>query len=87
MENVYFKSVTVESAHPGKLRNISSVATAAEFLLNEWPGKRGRLHGLARQACLEAMDGTGTGDIARSAFLDAATEANIYVENTSWVHY
>jgi hypothetical protein len=87
MQNVYFKSVTVESAYPGKLRNISSVATAVEFLLNEWPEKRGRLHGLARQACLEALDGTVTGDMARSAFLEAAAEANIYVENTSWVHY
>jgi Protein of unknown function (DUF982) len=87
MENVYFKSVTVESAYPGKRRNISSVATAVEFLLNEWPEKRGKLHGLARQACLEALDGTVTGDMARSAFLEAAAEANIYVENTSWVHY
>jgi hypothetical protein len=80
MENVHFKSVTVESLFPGKLRTIASVAEAAEFLLNEWPGKRGRLHGLAQQACLEAMDGSATGDMARSVFVEAAKEADIYVE-------
>jgi hypothetical protein len=80
MENVHFKSVTVESLFPNKLRTIHSVAEAAEFLLNEWPGKRGRLHGLAQQACLEAMDGSATGDMARSVFVDAAKHADIYVE-------
>jgi hypothetical protein len=44
--NVHFKAVTVKSIYPGKLRNINSVAEAAEFLLTECPGKRGRVHGL-----------------------------------------
>jgi hypothetical protein len=87
MENIYVKSVTVESAQPGKLRNISSVTKAADFLANEWPGKRGRLHGLAQRACLEAEDGDATGEMAPSVFVEAAKEAEIYVENTSWVHY
>lgn len=82
MENVHFRSVTVESLFPDRLRTIASVAEAAEFLLNEWPGKRGRLHGLAQLACLEAMDGSATGDTARSVFIEAAKEADIYVEGS-----
>jgi hypothetical protein len=82
MENVHFRSVTVESLFPDRLRAIASVAEAAEFLLNEWPGKRGRLHGLAQLACLEAMDGSATGDMARSMFIEAAKEADIYVEGS-----
>jgi hypothetical protein len=78
MENIHFPAVTVETTRIGQLRNITSVTQAAAFLLSEWPGKRGRLHGLARQACLEALEGNVAGDLARTAFVDAAREADIY---------
>ncbi|WP_245425171.1 DUF982 domain-containing protein [Phyllobacterium brassicacearum] len=57
---------------------LRSQRRAVAFLLSEWPGKRGRLHGLARQACLEALEGNVAGDLARTAFVDAAREADIY---------
>jgi hypothetical protein len=79
MENIHFSVVTVETSRLGQIRKITSVTQAAAFLLSEWPGNRGRLHGLARQACLEALDGTITGEMARSAFIGAAKEAGIFV--------
>lgn len=81
MENVHFDTVTVETDRVGQLRNITSVTEAASFLLAEWPGKRGRLHALARLACLEALERTITGDDARAAFIDAAKEAGIYIDD------
>lgn len=79
MENIHFSVVTVETTRLGELRKITSVTQAAAFLLSEWPGQRGRLHGLARHACLEALEGTITGEMARTAFINAAKEAGIYV--------
>jgi hypothetical protein len=81
MENIHFSVVTVETSRLGQRRGITSVTQAAAFLLSEWPGERGRLHGLARQACLEALEGTITGEMARTAFIDAAKEAGIFVRD------
>ncbi|QND53198.1 DUF982 domain-containing protein [Phyllobacterium sp. 628] len=85
MQNAQFKPVTVESLHSCKLRNIGSVAEAAEFLSSDWPGERGRIYLLARMACTEAMEGHATAAMARSVFVEATMEADIYVENTTWV--
>ena len=79
MENVHFPAVTVETGKPGEIRNITSVMEAAAFLLTEWPGKRTRWQGLARQTCLEAMDGNIDADLARTTFIEAAKDANICI--------
>ena len=83
MENIHFPAVTVETTRIGQLRNITSVTQAAAFLLSEWPGERGRLHGLARQPCLEAIVGNVSADLARTAFVDAAKDADIY-KSAGW---
>ena len=83
MENIHFPAVTVETTRIGQLRNITSLTQAAAFLLSEWPGERGRLHGLARQACLEAILGNVTADLARTAIVDAAKDADIY-KSAGW---
>ncbi len=79
MENADFPVVKVETGTPGEARSITSVMEAEAFLLTEWPGKRARLHGLARQACLDAMDGNTDADLARNVFIEAAKDANIYI--------
>jgi len=80
MPNIYFPSVTVEAVHDGKPRTITSVLQAADFLMDDWPPSRGRLHGLARQACLDALEGNLTGAEARAAFIDAARDAKILLD-------
>ncbi|MBQ9353993.1 MULTISPECIES: DUF982 domain-containing protein [unclassified Phyllobacterium] len=85
MKDAQFKPVTVESLHSFKLRNIGSVAEAAEFLSSDWPGERGRIYLLARMACNEAMEGHASPAMARSVFVQATMDADIYVENTTWV--
>jgi hypothetical protein len=85
MKDAKFKPVTVESLHSFKLRNIGSVAEAAEFLSRDWPGERGRIYLLARMACNEAMEGHASPAMARSVFVQATMDADIYVENTTWV--
>jgi hypothetical protein len=80
MPNIYFPSVTVEAAHDGKSRTITSVLQAADFLMNDWPPNRRRLHGLARQACLDALEGSLTAAEARAVFIDAARDAKILVD-------
>lgn len=74
-------NITVESVQPGKLREISSLADAASFLLSEWPNDYlGPAHSLARLACAAALDGHQSASSARKAFIDAAQDADIHVE-------
>ncbi len=80
MPNIYFPSVTVEAARDGKPRTITSVLQAVDFLMNDWPPNRRRLYGLARQACLDALEGNLTGAEARAVFIDAAKDANILMD-------
>jgi hypothetical protein len=80
MPNISFASVTVELAHGGKPRTITSVEQAADFLMIDWPIERGRLHGLARQACRDALEGNLSGAEARAAFINAAREADILMD-------
>ncbi|MBZ9603246.1 DUF982 domain-containing protein [Phyllobacterium chamaecytisi] len=48
--------------------------------MNDWPPERGRLHGQARQACLDALEGNLSGAEARAVFIDAAKAAGILVD-------
>ncbi|CAN7666801.1 DUF982 domain-containing protein [Phyllobacterium sp. LjRoot231] len=80
MPCISFPSVTVEPARGGKPCTITSIEQAAEFLTNDWPPERGRLHGLARQACLDALKGNLSGADARAVFIDAAREADILMD-------
>lgn len=59
--------------------NVGSVDEATEFLLQHWPNEKGRKYKAARQTCLDALQGRATARHARSAFIAAAKEADIYV--------
>ena len=75
-----FALVVIETA-PGRFRNINSVHDAAEMLLSAWPEKgRGQpAHAAALRACLNALEGKTTAEVARRAFMIAAQEAGIFV--------
>ena len=81
MKDVGFKEVTLKTAQPGEFRQIRSVAEAHEFLTTEWQGLReGPAAARAKIACLAALDGNQMEKEARAAFVDAAIEADILVE-------
>ena len=74
-----FALVVIETA-PGRFRNINSVAEAAEMLLFQWPeAGRGPAYAAATRACLNALEGKATTEVARRAFMIAAQEAGIFV--------
>ena len=75
-----FPPVTIESYRLGKPKNISSVTEAAEFLLMKWPLHEGQKLKAARQRCFDALDGKASAADARSAFIEAAKEAHIFVD-------
>jgi hypothetical protein len=75
-----FPSVTIEIQPAGKSRNIASVPEAAEVLLMDWPIHDGVKLKAARQKCLDALDGKVTITECRSAFIEAAKEARIFVD-------
>ena len=65
---------------PGHFRVINTVAAAAEMLLFEWPDEgRGLAYATATRACLNALEGKTTAEVARRAFMIAAQEAGIFV--------
>ena len=64
-----FALVVVETAHIGRMRNINSVAAAAQMLLFEWPEEgRGPAYRSALRTCLAALEGKAT-DCDRSKHL------------------
>jgi hypothetical protein len=75
-----FPRVTIEPAQLGKPRNISSVTEAAEFLFMNWPHPDGAKLCIARQICFDALDGKASVAEARSAFIEAAKEAGIFLD-------
>ncbi|MEK1850384.1 MAG: DUF982 domain-containing protein [Phyllobacterium sp.] len=65
----------------GRILNVASVEEATEVLLQHWPAEgKGKKYKAARQACLDALEGRETARHARSAFIAAAKEADIYVK-------
>ena len=76
-----FALVVVETAHIGRMRNINSVAAAAQMLLFEWPEEgRGPAYRSALRTCLAALEGKATTATARATFIAAAEEVRIFVE-------
>lgn len=64
---------------------VTSTEKAAELLLKSWPEacQESRPCLTARKACLAALEGRGTPEQARAAFLKAAKAAGILVTG-SW---
>lgn len=75
-----FKMVQVFGRKPGQLVAITSAYDAAVFLLQEWPDETGPKHLMARAIMLKCLEGGCSAAVARVAFVEAAREANIYME-------
>ncbi|EJM99608.1 DUF982 domain-containing protein [Phyllobacterium sp. YR531] len=80
MVSSVFQSVTLENSQIGRVETVSSIDEAAAFLLGGWPKKKSPLHLEARVACYEAQSGLVSIEAARSIFIEAAIEANIYIQ-------
>lgn len=65
------------------MREITSVISAAEFIMNEWPGNDTEKLSTAKHALVKCYNGKMLPGIARMAFIEAAKEADIYVRD-SW---
>lgn len=64
----------------GRIRSIGSVREAAEVLLTAWPeGPETRKRRAAREACLRALEGTGTAAQARRALESVAKDEGYLV--------
>ncbi|MEI1250928.1 DUF982 domain-containing protein [Rhizobium aouanii] len=57
---------------------VSTVWEAVEYL-KRWPSKRGRDYRVARQHCLDALDGIRSPRAAQASFITAAKAAGLLV--------
>ncbi len=73
-----FKPVRLQ--HSGRKCDICSVHDAAHELLIEWPIDDGEYFYEAVKACLDCLEEETPPEVARSAFVQAALEAGIQVE-------
>lgn len=71
--------VKVRIAADGSETAIDHAARARHALLIEWPAAHTALHKAACDACLAAMQGNSA-DTARMAFIEAAIEADVFIE-------
>lgn len=70
------------TSQPGRMLVITSTLRAAEYLLTEWPIFKGPKLTIAKRALLTCIEGGLSPGTARFAFIEAAKEADIYVETT-----
>lgn len=76
----HFALVEVLGRKPGQVVGITSVVDAARFMLEEWPNEDHAKARLARAILLKCLEGNCSAAVARVAFIEAAREAQIYVQ-------
>ena len=75
------KGVELEMHGVGGYRTVKSTEDAAQCLLAYWPTRKGKAYVSAQQACLAALEGTSTPELAREAFISAALAAKIHIRS------
>lgn len=75
----FTKPVRILLVRKGRDRVISTVAEAANFLRDEWPRPNPYSRDFAIWVCRKALKGECTPRYARSVFVCAAEEADIYL--------
>ncbi|MGR9163076.1 DUF982 domain-containing protein [Rhizobium leguminosarum] len=68
----------VRVVSPNSSLIVSTVWEAVEYL-KRWPSKRGRDYRVARQHCLDALDGLCSARAAQTSFITAAKTAGLLV--------
>ncbi|WP_274630915.1 DUF982 domain-containing protein [Arvimicrobium flavum] len=80
MNNPKFEDpIIVESGQPSSKVQLADINACSEFLLREWPGKRGDKHRAALQSCADVTAGKKPASHARKAFAAAAREAGLVI--------
>jgi Protein of unknown function (DUF982) len=79
MEKLLFDHITVKSPRTGRIVVVRDVKHALTSLSEHWFRHRSETHGIACEACREAMEGKTAAENARFAFIQAAQEAQILV--------
>jgi hypothetical protein len=84
MRHEHFDPITVETAQPGRLDNITNTEQIAERLAEQWPAThRGAAYKKAVRICLAHLRGEKDASAVRKAFIGAAKEADIFVDDGS----
>ena len=76
------QAVELELHGVGSYRTVKSTEDAARALLAHWPRGKGKTYKTAQQACLDALEGKVAPDVARLAFMAAATASRIHIRST-----
>lgn len=71
--------------HATVVRQVTSTAEAADYLLHKWPVSGGNKHLAARKACMAVLQGLKASHVARKAFAEAADEADILLSSPAEV--
>ena len=82
MQN-WSKGIELELHGVGSYRTVKSTEDAAQCLLAHWPTGKGKAHVEAQQACLDALEGSTSPEVAREAFIAAALAAQIHIRSTA----
>jgi hypothetical protein len=80
-EKRWDRPVRVTIDGPGRIRVVQSTREAADCLLHRWPDIGGPEHRAAREACIAVLKDQQPPEYARQAFIAAAKEVHILVEN------
>ncbi|KQS69444.1 hypothetical protein ASG39_22340 [Rhizobium sp. Leaf371] len=73
--------VTFEENSRGGFRTIASTEEAARVLLMDWPVRGTKAHQRAKEVMMFVLMGERPPEEARSAFLAAAADANVFIRN------
>jgi hypothetical protein len=80
MAEDHFDVVTIETDQPGQLFNVTNTQQVAMRLTAKWPAAhKGAAYKKAVTVCMAHMDGRKDTKAVRSAFIEAAKEADIFV--------
>jgi hypothetical protein len=80
MAEDHFEPVTIETDQPGRHLIVTNIQQVAMRLTAKWPAPRkGAAYRKAVQACMAHLDGKRNVGAVRSAFIEAAKEADIFV--------
>ncbi|WEX11885.1 DUF982 domain-containing protein [Chelativorans sp. AA-79] len=79
-EGWFSRPVPVSECITGDIRYVSSARQAIDVLSGNWRERGSMKHQAALRACQRAMHGDMPAEIARTAFVDAASEARVLSE-------
>lgn len=80
MDKLLFEHVSVKSSRTGRILVVRDARAALTLLTEQWPRNRSEKHAAACEACRRAIAGTLSSHNARIAFMEAAQEVHILVE-------